>query len=77
MLLKDLLSVELLEQRIAEGYINVRRHNKFPLSIYCYSKTATFDYVWDEVTTKCRGLIVNDATGEIVASSHRRSNLTK
>ena len=59
MKLYDYIPEALLMQRIEEGYVNVNQHKKFPLAIYTYSKSATFDYVWDEATCKCRGLIVD------------------
>jgi hypothetical protein len=67
MKLYDYIPEALLMQRIEEGYVNVNHHKKFPLAVYTYSKSATFDYVWDEATCKCRGLIVNLASMEIVA----------
>jgi hypothetical protein len=59
MKLYDYIPEALLMQRIEEGYVNVNQHKKFPLAIYTYSKSATFDYMWDEATCKCRGLIVD------------------
>src|SRR5436305_302047 len=47
--------------------INVGHHKDFPLSIYTYGREAVHSHVWDSVTTKCRGIIVNDETGEILA----------
>jgi len=67
MKLYDYIPEALLMQRIEEGYVNVNNHKKFPLAIYTYSKSATFDYVWDEATCKCRGLIVDLTTMEILA----------
>jgi hypothetical protein len=67
MKLYDYVPKALLMQRIEEGYVNVNQHKKFPLAIYTYSRSATFDYVWDEATCKCRGLIVNLTNMEIVA----------
>jgi hypothetical protein len=67
MKLYDYIPEALLMQRIEEGYVNVNQHKKFPLAIYTYSKSATYDYVWDEATCKCRGLIVDQTTMEIIA----------
>jgi len=47
-----------LEQHLRNGYVEQRGHDTLPLVIYCYSRKAMFDNVWDDVTTKCRGLIV-------------------
>lgn len=56
---------EYLDKVKLRRYINLelvtaRRHNTLPLTIYCYGRKAVFDQVWDDVTTKTRGLIVDD-----------------
>jgi hypothetical protein len=57
-----------LEQHLRDGYVEQRGHNTLPLIIYCYSRKAMFDNVWDDVTTKCRGLIVEaKPTMDIIA----------
>lgn len=52
---------------INTGLIQVAHHKEFPLSIYTYGRKAVHENVWDNVTSKCRGIIVNRETGEIVA----------
>lgn len=54
------------------AYINtdlvvVNEHESFPLNIYNYTRKCVQEQVWDSVTSKCRGVIVNRHTGEIVA----------
>src|SRR5208282_1007802 len=49
------------------GLVQVSHHHEFPLSIYTYGRKAVYENVWDNVTTKCRGIIVNRETGDIVA----------
>jgi RNA ligase len=39
----------------------------FPLNLYTYGRECVHTNAWDEVITKCRGIIVNRDTGEIVA----------
>ena len=39
----------------------------FPLNLYTYGRECVHTNAWDEVTTKCRGIIINRETGEIVA----------
>jgi hypothetical protein len=57
-----------LEQHIKDGYVEQRFHDTLPLVIYCYSRKAMYDNVWDDVTTKCRGLIVEaKPTMDIIA----------
>lgn len=52
---------------IDTGLVDVAHHEKFPLSLYTYGRKAVHENVWDGVTSKCRGIIVNDITGEIVS----------
>ena len=47
--------------------IMVNEHESFPLNIYNYTRKCVQEQVWDSVTSKCRGVIVNRNTGEIVA----------
>ena len=57
----------LLDEMIATGYVRVQRHPTLPLSIYNYTEKAQFENVWNEATLTCRGLIVDDATGTVLA----------
>lgn len=56
----------LLREYIADGTVTARFHKTLPLTILCYGRKATYEDIWDEVTCKTRGLIVDDK-GEIVA----------
>ena len=38
------------------------------IRIYNYTQRCQFEKAWDEVTTRCRGLILNVKTGEILAN---------
>jgi RNA ligase len=66
MKLKDYLDVDLLRKMIDLGYVNVTKHDFVDLYILNYSKMCTIDQMWNDVTEKCRGLIV-DAVGNIRA----------
>lgn len=66
MKLKDYLDVDLLRKMIDLGYVNVTKHDFVDLYILNYSKICTIDQMWNDVTEKCRGLIV-DAVGNIRA----------
>lgn len=66
MQLKDYLDVDKLERYVEEGIVEKRHHGILPLTLYCYSRRATYEDIWDDITTKTRGLIV-DAQGTIVA----------
>lgn len=67
MRLSEYLDVEKLNQHIKDGLVRRQVHNTLPLSILCYTRKCVFDQLWDDVTTKTRGLIVHTETGEIVA----------
>lgn len=50
-----------------QGYIDVRPHPTLPLAIVNYTKKCAWERKWNAVTTKCRGLIYDYYTMEIVA----------
>lgn len=66
MKLRDYLDIDLLRKMIDLGYVNVTKHDFIDLYILNYSKICTIDQMWNDVTEKCRGLIV-DAVGNIRA----------
>lgn len=72
MLLKEYLDINKLEQHIADGYVEQRFHKEFPLVLYVYGRPCVFDNMWDDVSSKCRGLIVHKFTGEIIARSFEK-----
>lgn len=65
--LKDVLDPDLLMDHIDNGYVSERTHQTLPLSIFNYTPKAQFERVWDDVTKKCRGLVWNYETDEVVA----------
>lgn len=58
---------EFADKYLDEGYVQEQKHAEFPLNIYSYSRRCVKEQLWDGVTSKCRGIIVNRETGEIVA----------
>lgn len=56
----------LLDEMIEKKYVNVQKHPTENLWLLNYSKSCQIEHVWNEVTTKCRGLII-DMFGNIVA----------
>ncbi|WP_329376474.1 T4 RnlA family RNA ligase [Streptomyces sp. NBC_01351] len=65
--LHDLLPAQALDEAIDAGYVTRKTHPALPLSIYTYTRTAQYEHVWNQVTTRCRGLVADDTTGAIVA----------
>ena len=65
--LSDLFDLDLLDRMTADGYVRVQRHPRLPLSIYNYSEKAQYAGVWNDVTLLCRGLVVDTATGTVLA----------
>ncbi|MGZ9935418.1 RNA ligase [Streptomyces sp. NC-S4] len=65
--LHDLLPAQALADSIDAGYVTRKTHPELPLSIYTYTRTAQYERVWNDVTTRCRGLVADDTTGAIVA----------
>lgn len=64
MRLSDLVDLGRLQAVVDEGLVTDRRHGG--LRILNYTNKATYSEAWDEVTTLCRGLVVDDQ-GEVVA----------
>ncbi len=65
--LNELLPKDELAAALESGHVMRKAHPSLPLSIYTYSRTAQYERAWTEVTTRCRGLVADDTTGEIVA----------
>ncbi|ULR55343.1 T4 RnlA family RNA ligase [Streptomyces deccanensis] len=65
--LHELLPPEELAAALEAGHVARKSHPTLPLSIYTYTRTCQYERVWNRVTTRCRGLVADDATGEIVA----------
>lgn len=65
--LHDLMPAQALTEAIDAGYVLRKTHPELPLSLYTYTRTAQFERVWNEVTTRCRGLVADDVTGAVVA----------
>ena len=61
-----LKNIPLIQQMVAEGYIDVQKHPSADLYIYNYSKSCSLEGVWNEATLQCRGVIV-DGKYNIVA----------
>lgn len=56
-----------LTAAIDAGHVTRRPHPTLPLSIYTYTRAAQYERAWNAATLRCRGLIADDKTGEIVA----------
>ncbi|MGW3323113.1 RNA ligase [Streptomyces virginiae] len=65
--LHDLMPAQALAESIDAGYVTRKSHPELPLSIYTYTRTAQYERVWNDVTTRCRGLVADDTTGAVVA----------
>ena len=48
-----------LEQYVAVGLVREQRHPTLPLSIFNYAERVQYDGLWDDVTRRCRGLIMS------------------
>ena len=71
MKIQDYLDKDLLLKMIDLGYVLVNKHPDSDLYILCYSKICTLDWMWNDVTEKCRGLII-DSEGNIKARPFRK-----
>lgn len=67
MKLYDLLDKDLLDEMLKEGFVRQQSHPSMPLKILNYTERAQYTKTWNDVTQKCRGLIYNEVTQDIVA----------
>ena len=58
MKLEELLDIDNLTRRIAEGYVTERRSSG--LRLWNYTAKAQYERVWDQETRRCRGLVATD-----------------
>ena len=58
--LMEMMDLYLLDEMLSKGYVSVTEHPTLGLRILNYSPTAQYERVWNEVTTQCRGLIVDE-----------------
>lgn len=65
--LDDLIPPADLTAAIDAGHVTRKTHSTLPLSIYTYTRAAQYQHAWTSVTLRCRGLIADDKTGDIVA----------
>lgn len=55
-----------MKAHIEAGLVKATRHPRLPLTVYNYTSRCAYDGLWDEVTLKCRGLVLDDK-GNVVA----------
>ena len=72
MKLAEYLDKDKLRKHVETGLVTERFHNNFPLAIYCYSRKTVTKQLWDDVTIKTRGLIVDTETDEIVSRPYEK-----
>jgi RNA ligase len=65
--LNDVIPADEMHAALDAGLISRKQHPHLPLSIYTYTRTAQYGRAWNTATLRCRGLIVDDLTHEIVA----------
>ena len=64
----EIISLDKIREYIKSGLIKENIHpDNENIRIYNYTHECQFDRKWDEVTTTCRGLIMNILTGKIIA----------
>jgi RNA ligase len=66
-LLADVLDPAALAAAIEAGLVRVQRHPGRPYLIHNYTQACQYAGAWTAVTLACRGLIVDESTGEVIA----------
>lgn len=55
-----------VQDYVNQGYVRAERHPTLPLTIYNYTPKCSHERVWNNVTVRCRGLVIDD-DGEVQA----------
>jgi RNA ligase len=55
----DLFDITLLQQMVDERMVAIKQHPSADLWILNYTSAAQYSYTWNDVTRKCRGLIMS------------------
>lgn len=58
---------EQINEYVARGLLDRAEHPEFPLSMLTYGRETVHNNAWDHVTLRCRGIIFNRETGEVIA----------
>lgn len=66
-LLADVLDPVELATAVENGLVRKQSHPSLPYAIYNYTEAAQYAGAWTPVTLACRGLIVDESTGEVLA----------
>ena len=61
------MNKEILDKYVEDGWLIKQIHPSLPLTIYNYSQATQYAGKWDEITLACRGLVIWNDTGEIIA----------
>lgn len=72
MTVEEYIGEKALRDAVNRGYVTKRSHNTLPLDIYSYSRKTVRENVWDDVTRRTRGLIVEQKTGQIIARPYEK-----
>jgi T4 RnlA family RNA ligase len=60
------IDIEIINKYVNEGLVEKNSHPTFPIAIYNYSRETQFEGKWDDITKRCRGLVL-DNDGNIIA----------
>jgi len=59
------LDLQLIKKEIDAGNVFAVKHPELPLTLYKYTKQCVYSKNWNDITLKCRGLVLDDE-GNIV-----------
>jgi hypothetical protein len=68
----EILDLANLEKMLREKYIHASESPDGKLSIYNYTPKAQFEQVWGQETEICRGLVLENGTGNVIARAFRK-----
>jgi RNA ligase len=73
-LLADVLDPVALAAAVEMGHVRKQSHPSRPHVIYNYTEACQHAGAWTPVTLACRGLIVDESSGEVLARPYENSS---
>lgn len=62
------VSLQVMKQLVATKMVRHADNPRLPLTIYNYSQMVQYRKKWTDLLIRCRGLVVDQITGQVVAS---------
>lgn len=66
------MDLSVLRKYEEKGLVRSQKHPTLPLSIWKYTETTQYERLWDDITLYCRGLVIDEMTGEVIVKPMKK-----